>query len=229
MSIEPARVGLVAFLLTKKHPVRHLLTYIATGFTISFSVGATVLFVFHRAFVGSEHLRPAPLQVGLGVFALLLSAVLASRIPLGRFGAKSPDPALADPGLDLEASADGSPGADRGATTRVRAFVKGESRWLSGSAGAALAMPSVDYMALLAVIIASGKSPLVQAAALVSFLFLASLASVIPLVSYMIAPARTRVWVQRFNIWIRSRTRRHAAAFVAALGLIFIAIGIAGL
>jgi hypothetical protein len=49
------------------------------------------------------------------------------------------------------------------------------------------------------------------------------------LISFLVAPTKTRVWVQRFNDWIRTRTRRHAGAFVAVVGLILIGVGLHGL
>jgi hypothetical protein len=114
-------------------------------------------------------------------------------------------------------------------STRVRGFVQGESSWFSGSIGAALAMPSVDYMALLALIIASKTPPIEQATALVTFLLLASWAAVIPLVSFLVVPGKTRIWVQRFNEWIKTRTRKHAGMFVAVVGVVLLGVGLHGL
>jgi hypothetical protein len=90
-------------------------------------------------------------------------------------------------------------------------------------------MPSVDYMALLALIIASKTPPIEQATALVTFLLLASWAAVIPLVSFLIVPGKTRIWVQRFNEWIRTRTRRHAGVFVTVVGIVLVGVGLHGL
>ena len=51
----------------------------------------------------------------------------------------------------------------------------------------------------------------------------------IPLLSFLVAPAKTRIWVQRFNEWIRTRTRKHAGMFVAVLGVILVGVGLHGL
>lgn len=221
VSIEPTRIGLIALLLTKQHPMRHLATFVAAGLTISMGVGLAVLFVFHHGFLGQARLDPAWVQIGIGVVALLLAAVLASNIPLGRIrkpaGGSGDTLETADPTRLKKLSA------------RTKTFVRGESRILSGSIGAALAMPSFDYMALLALIIASGKSPLEQVAALLTFLLLASVAAIVPLFSFLVAPAATRRGVARFNDWIRSRTRWHAAVFVAILGVVLLAVGLAHL
>lgn len=224
VSIEPTRIGLIALLLTKQHPMRHLATFVAAGLTISMSVGLAVLFVFHHGFLGEAKLDPAWVQIGIGVVALLLAAVLASNIPLGRASSRAPAG-----GSEDTAATPAEPTGLKKLSARTKTFVKGESRMLSGSIGAALAMPSFDYMALLALIIASGKPPLEQVAALLTFLLLASVAAIVPLFSFLVAPDATRRGVTRFNDWIRSRTRRDAAAFVAILGVVLVAVGLAHL
>jgi len=230
VSVEPARIGLIALLLTRPRPVRHLFVFLCTGMAVSLSVGFVVLFVFHHGFLGKADFDPSLIQIGIGLVAVLLAGLLASRIPLRQLSRQpaAEVPAGAGAGVAvLEESA--PPTGLKRLSTRARGFAKGESSWFSGSIGAALAMPSVDYMALLALIIASKSSPIAQASALVTFLLLASAAAVIPLLSFVVAPAKTRVWVQRFNEWIRTRTRRHAAAFVGVVGGLLIAVGASGL
>jgi hypothetical protein len=231
VSIEPARVGLIALLLTRPRPARHLLVFLCTGLAMSLSVGFAVLFVFHHTFLGKANFNPALIQIGIGVVAVLLGALLASNIPLRQFARK--EMVEVHPGGTGEGPvvvADPPPpGRLKRLSTKVRGFASGESSWFSGSIGAALAMPSVDYMALLALIIASKTPPIEQASALVTFLLLASWAAVIPLVSFMVVPGKTRIWVQRFNEWIRTRTRKHAGAFVAIVGIILVGVGLHGM
>jgi antibiotic biosynthesis monooxygenase (ABM) superfamily enzyme len=90
-------------------------------------------------------------------------------------------------------------------------------------------MPGVEYMALLALIIASNEPPAMQALALFVFLLLANAVSAVPLVSYLIAPQRTAARVQAFNTWIRARTRRQAALVLGVVGTILLVAGIASL
>lgn len=231
VSIEPARIGLIALLLTRPRPARHLFVFLCTGLALSLSVGFTVLFVFHHTFLGQANFNPALIQIGIGVVAILLGALLASNIPLRQFARKemADVPAGGPNETVVEVEQELAPGRFKRLSTRVRAFAKGESSWFSGSIGAALAMPSVDYMALLALIIASKTPAIEQASALVTFLLLASWAAVIPLLSFMVAPGKTRIWVQRFNEWIRTRTRKHAGAFVIIVGVILLGVGLHGL
>lgn len=61
------------------------------------------------------------------------------------------------------------------------------------------------------------------------FLVVGNAVVVIPLLTYVMAPEKTIWAVERFQAWVRSRTRRQFAAGVAAVGLIQIIIGIARL
>ena len=90
-------------------------------------------------------------------------------------------------------------------------------------------MPSIDYFALLAIIIASQTPPLEQGLALLTFLLLAGWAATVPMLSFIVAPEKTRTWVQQMNAWVRSRTRKQAGIFVAVVGVILIGLGITGL
>ncbi|MFI2842095.1 GAP family protein [Mycolicibacterium sp. PDY-3] len=99
----------------------------------------------------------------------------------------------------------------------------------AASIGAATAMPSIDYFALLAIIIASRTPPLEQGLALLTFLLLAGWAATVPMLSFIVAPEKTRTWVQQMNAWVRSRTRKQAGIFVAVVGVILIGLGITGL
>jgi hypothetical protein len=228
VNFEPTRIGLIALMLTRQQPLRQLLTFVLSGFTLSASVGLLALFVFHRGLFGPTNVDGSKIQIGIGVVVLLIAAILASNVPLGRF-TRGPS------GGANVADEEGSARAETTTTTmgrvstRAKNLIHGESRWFSGFAGLGLAMPGVEYMALLALIISSNKPPAVQGLALFTFLILATAVSTIPLVSYLIAPDKTREKVQKFNDWIRSRRRRDVAALLAVVGGILIAAGIASL
>ncbi|WP_445170169.1 GAP family protein [Mycolicibacterium sp. Dal123E01] len=226
VSIAPPRIAMIAVLLTRPRPARQMLVFLCTGLAVSFSCGFAVLFIFHRSFLSKSNVDPALIEIGIGVVAVLLAAVLLSNIPLGQFADREKVQVPAGGAVAVQDSP--PPSRLNRTSSSVRGFFRGESSWFSGSAGAALAMPSVDYMALLALIIASKTAPIEQASALTTFLLLANWAAIIPLLSFMIAPAKTRIWIQRFNEWIRTRTRKHAGAFVAVVGVLLIGVGLSG-
>lgn len=229
VSLEPTRLGLIALLLTRPRPIRHLIVFQCTGLTISLTVGLTVLFIFHRSFLGNSDVNPALLQIALGVALLLLAGVLASSIPLNRFSRQPKEKVAAGAVGDDSIGESELPSRRTRFMGWARNFVKGESSSLSASIGAATAMPSIDYFALLAIIIASKTPPLEQALALVTFLLLAGWAATVPLLSFIVAPEKTRVWVERLNQWIRSRTRKQVGLALGVVGIAMIAFGIHGL
>jgi hypothetical protein len=112
---------------------------------------------------------------------------------------------------------------------RARGLARGPSLWVAGVAGLGIALPSIDYLAVLAVIVASGAAPSTQVGALLVFNVVAFALVELPLVAYLLAPDRTRASMAALNDWIRSRRRRGVAAVLAAVGCVLLVAGIAGL
>ncbi len=222
VNFEPNRLGLIALMLTRARPIPHLASFLGTAFLVSGTVGLLVLFVFHNGLFGMANLNGPLIQLGIGIVVLLLAATLAVK------PSWLPDPRRAS--AQAGSAEDGSPGTARPRrmdllATRVRDVAQGESRWFSGAAGAGMALPTIEYMALLALIIGSQTSALTQAAALFTFLLLGNVIGLIPIVGLLIVPDKTRQMVQRFNAWIRSRRRRDV---VVLLGFIGAALVVAG-
>ena len=65
----------------------------------------------------------------------------------------------------------------------------------------------MDYLAALAVIVASGTAALTQVGALVIFHVVAFALVEIPLLAYLLAPQQTRASMIALHNWIRSRRR----------------------
>ena len=94
---------------------------------------------------------------------------------------------------------------------RRRGLLNGNSLWVAGIAGLGIALPSVDYLAALAVILASGAAALTQVAVLVAFNVVAFALVEIPLLAYLVAPRPTARAMTALHEWIRSRRRRDVA------------------
>ena len=91
-------------------------------------------------------------------------------------------------------------------------MLNGPSLRVAGLAGLGIALPSVDYLAALAVILASGAAASTQVAALVGFNVVAFALVEIPLLGYVLAPQATLRWVESLHDWIRSRRRVDVAS-----------------
>jgi Sap, sulfolipid-1-addressing protein len=207
MSLEPFRIGMTVLMLNRPRPMLQLLAFLCGGFAMGIAVGLIVLFAFRRRLLlGSTYFTLPKVQILIGVVALLVAAVLAARVFTGRFG----------------------PRPEKLATLAQR-LLNGRSLWIAGMAGLGIALPSVDYLAALAVILASRAAAMTQVGALLMFNVVAFALVEIPLLVYLLAPQTTRTSMDALHDWIRSRRRVEVATLLAAVGGVLLAVGIAGL
>ena len=96
------------------------------------------------------------------------------------------------------------------------------------SAGLGIALPSLDYLAALAVIAAGNPTPGTRISALVVFNAVAFALVEIPLLAYLMAPERTRAAMTGLHRWIRARRRREVAVLLAVLGVVLLTAGLLG-
>jgi len=200
VSMEPFRIGMTALMLNRPRPTLQLLAFLGGGFVMAATVGLVVLFAFRPGLLGSAHFSLPKVQIAIGILVVLMAALLAAGV--------MPAPKL---------------------PAQARGLAYGPSLWVAGVAGLGIALPSIDYLAVLAVIVASGAARSTQVGALLVFNVVAFALVELPLVAYLLAPDRTRASMAALNDWIRSRRRRGVAAVLAAVGCVLLVAGIAGL
>jgi hypothetical protein len=204
VSIEPFRVGMTVLMLSRPRPALQLLAFLSGGFAMGMTVGLVVLFVFRRRLLASTYFTLPKVQMLIGFLALMVAVVVAVGFP-GRLGWRQAT--LATPAQRL---------------------LRGDSLSVAGIAGLGIALPSVDYLAALAVILASRAAALTQVAVLLMFNIVAFALVEIPLLAYLLAPKTTARSMKALYDWIRARRRLEVAVLVAAAGCVFLAIGMAG-
>jgi hypothetical protein len=205
VSIEPFRIGMTVLMLNRPRPALQLFAFLCGGFVMGTTVGLVVLFVFRRILLGTSLVTVPRIQLLIGLLILAIAAVVAVDL----FGRLGPRPALvARPATEL---------------------LKGDSLSVAGIAGLSIALPSVDYLAALAVILASGAAAMTQVVVLVAFNVVAFALVEIPLLAYLVAPRPTAKAVTALHEWVRSRRRRDVAIALAAIGCAFIVAGVSGL
>ena len=200
VSMEPFRIGMTALMLNRPRPTLQLLAFLGGGFVMAATVGLVVLFAFRPGLLGSAHFSLPKVQIAIGILVVLMAALLAAGV--------MPAPKL---------------------PAQARGLAYGPSLWVAGVAGLGIALPSIDYLAVLAVIVASGADRSTQVGALLVFNVVAFALVELPLVAYLLAPDRTRASMAALNDWIRSRRRRGVAAVLAAVGCVLLVAGIVGL
>lgn len=216
VSLEPFRIAMTVLMLNRPKPTLQLLAFLSGGFAMGVTVGLIVIFVLRRRMVATSHLTLPNVQVFLGGLAMATAAVLAVSVgwrrvrSTGREGAAEREPVIQK--LPL----------------RVRQLLNGQSLWVATVAGLGIALPSVDYLAALAVILASGAAAMTQVAALLLFNVVAAAAVEISLVACLLAPDATRRTMTALNTWVSSRRRLEVAGLLVAVGCVLLTIGLAG-
>jgi len=214
ISLEPFRIGMTVVMINRPQPALQLSTFLAGGFVMGTAVGMVVLFMMRPA-LGSAHFTLPRVQIAVGAL-ILANAVL---VATGLLGGRRKDP--------------GPPGRVRRmlgpAADRTRTLLTGSSLWAAGVAGLGIALPSVDYLAALALIVASGAAGSTQFGALMLFNVVAFALVEIPLVCYLVAPERTRATLAAVYDWLKARGRRGFATLLAVVGCMLLGVGIAAL
>ena len=216
MNFEPSRPVWVPLMLVRPRPVVQLFALFAGSFLSGLGVGLLVLFVFHQTPFSSNPSNAALMQIGVGLFGLLIAAVLATNFTWPR---RSGDAGGATTGAAAPTSVDKM-------TDRARTILKkGNSPWLSAAIGVSIGPPSLEFLAALVVIASSGATKTTEVVALVVFLVVGNALIGIPLITYLFTPANATKWIESFRNWLRTRGRKEFAVILAVMGLVQIAIG----
>jgi hypothetical protein len=211
VSLEPFRIGMTVLMINRPRPGLQLLAFLAGGFIMGATVGLIVLFVLRPA-MGSAHFTLPRVQIIVGAILVVYAGVVATGV--------------------LEKRDDKPPGflsrRFQPLIERTRQVVNGGSLWTAAVAGLGIALPSVDYLAALALIVASGAAAAVQVGALLMFNMVAFAFVEIPLLCYVVAPDRTRAALSALQEWLRTRRRRAISILLAIVGCVLLIAGFAG-
>lgn len=211
VSLEPFRIGMTVLIINRPRPALQLLAFLAGGFAMGTAVGVIVLFVLRPA-LGSAHFTLPRVQIVVGAVVLLNAALVAASVLVKK-----------------DTSGVRAERRFGRVITRACQLLNGRSLWAAGVAGLGIALPSIDYVAALALIVASGAAAQVQLAALILFNVVAFTLVEVPLLCYLVAPDRTRATLTALYDWIRARGRLGVAALLAVVGFMLLGVGLASL
>lgn len=222
-AVDPLRIGVVAFMLSRSRPVRLLLPFFLFAFTANVAVGAAVVFVFKNVTGDGSSNMPPGVETGIGVVALMISVLSITGV-LERLVTSVRERRTA-PGA---ASADSVPGLSK-LPDGMQAALRGEAPWAAGLLGLINGFPTPYYLAAMAAALTSGAAVTEQMAAMVVFNLVGFLAAIIPIISFWVAPAATRSGVERIYEWMGIHHRLVVAVIAGAVGVYFLATGISHL
>ena len=224
LNLEPNRLGIIGLLLLRPHPIRQLLVFLCVSFLTNAVAGLIVLYLAYRGSFLQGESSSAIMQIAVGAVALIAAAFLFTNIPLP--GSKRPVPEGSTGAPD---ESEGIPSSGMGLvdnfTKRLGRLAHGDSMWLPAALGVGIALPSVDYVAMLLLIAASGEPPDVQVTALFTFLIVANTILLIPMLGYVVAKDRTVQVLEGLRAWVLARSRRDYAALLALAGILMVTVG----
>jgi hypothetical protein len=224
LNLEPNRLGVIGLLLLRPEPIRQLLVFLCSSFVVNSATGLIVLFMVNRGSVLKGDSSSAIMQIGVGTLALLVAAVLLTsiRMPGGKGRAAG---APAPTGESTGVPSTGLALVDN-FTKRAGRLVEGRSLWFAGALGVGIALPSVDFVALLLLIASSGEPLKVQVTALFTFLFVANTILLIPMIGYFAAKEKTIRTLENLRSWVLARSRRDYAVLLAIAGALMVTVGL---
>jgi hypothetical protein len=191
---------------------------------MSSATGLAVLLAIRGSVLKWES-SSAIMQIGMGAFALIVAAVLFTNIPLPKGKSSRPSTSEDQSGESAALPSSGLPLVDN-FTKRTGKLLQGRSLWFAAALGVGIALPSVDFIALLILIATSGEPLNIQVAALFTFLTVANTILLIPIVGYMFAKERTVRTLENLRSWVLARSRRDYAVLLAIAGALMLTVGI---
>jgi hypothetical protein len=87
-------------------------------------------------------------------------------------------------------------------------------------------MPPVEFLVALGVIVASGAAVGAQLGAVVMYTVVVLALIEVPLVSYLVTPAKTQAMMLRLHSWVRAYRRQIFVAIATVGGLLLLTSGI---
>ncbi|OMC39120.1 hypothetical protein A5740_27005 [Mycobacterium sp. GA-1841] len=224
---DPLRIGVVAFMLSRKHPPRLLLPFFLVAFIANVAVGAAVVSGFRNATDnGGQTMSPA-LELGVAGVALTI-AVLSATGMLERLVDKVRSRRAAPVPVGSPPTPSTIPGLAK-LPAGLQSALRGEAPWAAALLGLINGFPTPYYLAAMAAALTAGVTVAEQMAALVMFNVVAFLAALVPIISFWIAPEATRSAVERIYAWMRIHHRLVVAVIAGAVAVFFFAMGLSHL
>jgi len=219
-AIYPPAILVAALYLASARPGKTTAFYVAGGLLVVAVFGTIVLIVLRVGGLSlpSHHHTRYGLRLGLGVLALIAAVLIYRHKPKP----KKPASAAGDVGNA------GAPGKKKkpGLIARWSA----EPRPLTAFVvGIFMFGPSITFIAAVQVVASSRADVAATVGAMAMIIVITIAFAWLPLLAYLVAPARTTRTLKAFEGWLRRHRQKVLAGAVGVIGLALVAQGIAGL
>lgn len=220
-AIYPSLLAGVVLILGRPNPQRLLLAYLVGALTMSIGAGLAIVFGLEASTVtaGRGDAVGPGIDLLVGLIALLLFWVLLTDRDRRLRERRRSRKAAAEASKAEASSEDRDPWSRR--------ILSGGSLKLTFLLGVALSLPGALYLVALKDIAEADLAPAASIALVAAYnLIMFSLAEV-PLISYAVAPERTRAAVNGANAWLGSHARQVAMWLCGGAGAVLMLRGLA--
>jgi hypothetical protein len=251
VALDPVRLGATLLMISRPRPVQNMLVYWIGSMTVGVTYMLGPLAVLHvtpffRSF--AQHLAsPATfenstvrhIQIGIGVFALSLAALMAVRF-WARPRAQLPTPGGTTSTLVMDSNTPTAIypmlGGARDAPTeggsairrllgRARNTWEDGSLWVAFVIGLLAAPPPFTILFVLTTIMATGAPIGTQVSASIAFVIGMLAVVEIALVSYLFKPAKTQAVLRLLHDWTRAHRQKILVAMCVLIGVALVTQG----
>jgi len=233
-AVDPAQVGPVAYILSRRSPMRGLVAYLIGGLGVSLIAGSVIVFALGLADIGKSSSIPPGVEIAVGAFALFVAALAASGF-VGRLRDRVRSRHVSDqPADELAGGGDSRPGLEKlpgfdKLPRRIQGALRSESPWLAWVYGVAYGMPGAYYLAAIAAILKAGVGTAEQVGALLVFNVVAFAVAEVPLASFAVAPEQTRARLDQLDSWASTHRRLVVTVLASIVGVYLILVGVSKL
>jgi len=240
MAFDPFRLGFVLVLTSRPRPMLNLFAFWLGGMAAGIGEALVVLLLMRDFALGAIHtvvstfedVRSAlvifaggRLQITLGV--IILMSIVVIRV---RDRARRQQVAVGSGGVPGVAQQPRGPVAVFAwLAARTHDMLNSDYIWPVFVAGAASAIPPIEGVAVLAVIMASKADLGTQLSAFVVFTILLLSIIEIPLVSYVVRPQKTLAVIEQIQSWIHAHLRQIMHGILTMGGVSAVVQGVASL
>lgn len=244
-AMDPQRIGIAAILAGLRRPMHNLFAFWLGLMTAGLALALVAMFLLRdflvpfTQFLKSTAKSPVvpPVQITFGVLALLIAVAIVVRSSARRAApAPVPVPVGGPSGLEGDPSGLEVVSKRPNVFSRVMAFALRGTSWSalldSGSVklafvvGLITSSPPLEFWGAVLAIVASGAAASTQVSAYLMYMLVGYSIAEIPLVSYLVSPAKTQVVVMRLQGWLRAHQRQIFIFILSMVGVLMVGGGV---
>ncbi|MGC1807618.1 MAG: GAP family protein [Mycobacterium sp.] len=242
-AMDPQRIGIAAILAGLRRPMHNLFAFWLGLMTAGLALALVGMFLLRdflvlcTRFLKNAAKSPVvpPVQITFGVLALLIAVAIVVRSSARR-AAPAPVPVPVGGPSGFEGDPSGLEVVSKRPNVFSRVFALRRTSWSalldSGSvklafvAGLFTSAPPLEFCGAVLAIVASGAAASTQVSAYLMYMLVGYSIAEIPLVSYLLSPAKTQVVVMRLQGWLRAHQRQIFILILSMVGVLMVGGGV---